>query len=204
MQPFRADRRRLIAGTMATGLLSSVCAAAAAGPKSVSPIPKTRIIKSRSGHYIRDASLDLTGYLLPAKDIKIGTFAFDYFGFGGPDDFESFEKKGQTIPTWTPFMAVFEDLSSAEKQGEHGPYRANSLRVFCSHYIISREVIEFTGHDRQVGYVRFRGRANTVFLAGQLDPDGALDGAYDAAMTGDLFVGGTAFRNIHFSYWAGD
>jgi len=202
MQPFDTRRRFFIISATAAACLQRP--AAAARPAGVKPLPRPRLMQSRDGRFVHDAALDLTGYFYPQKDIQAGTFKLDQFAFGEPKDFEVFEKKGQTIPTWTPLCAEFEDMSSAEKQGELGPYRANSPRVLCSRYVVTRDRIEFLGHDRQVGYVRFVGRAGAAFLASQASPETATEATDAVAMTGDVFIGTRVFRNATFGYWTGD
>jgi hypothetical protein len=190
MRPFHAGRRLFLAGSAAAALLPNVGLAA---PLKGSP----HLRRSPDGRFVRDTALDPTGYFLPLTDIKAGTFAFEGFAFGTPKDFESFEKTGATTSKMTPLMAMFEDLSSPEKQGDLGPYHTNSPRVQSVRYVITRDRIEFVGLDPQIGAVHFTGALEPAFLAGR-----SRQG--DADLTGDLVVGDNAFHDLGFSYSVGD
>jgi hypothetical protein len=190
MRPFHADRRLFLAGATAAVLLPS---AGVAAPLKGSPHLK----RSPDGRFVRDTALDIGGYFLPLTDIKAGTFRLECFMIDTPKDFESFEKTGATTSKTTPFLAAFEDLSSPEKQGDQGPYRANSPRVQSIRYVITRDRIEFVGLDPQIGAVHFTGMPDPMFLAGKSRQGGA-------DLTGDLVIGDSAFRDLGFSYSVGD
>jgi len=190
MPPFHIERRLFIAGATAAALLPYEAIAA---PLKGSP----HLRRSPDGRFVRDTALDLTGYYSPLNDVKVGAFRLEWFSIDTPKDFESFEKTGPVPSKMTPFIAAFEDLSSPEKQGELGPYRTNSPRVQPIRYVITRDRIEFVGLDPQIGAIHFTGAADPAFLAGT-----SRQG--NADLTGDLVIGDNVFRDLGFSYSAGD
>ncbi len=192
----------------ATGAMIGLVCLTTAGYYGV--IPSKAISKNRApiamapaGAFVHDKTLNLEGYYFPEKTIRAGKFELEHIDFGTSEDFDKFEKHGQTIPTWTPFEIQFADMTSKEIEGELGPYRENSPRVFCNTYRITRKSIQFAGYDRQVGKVIFNGKMSTSISAQQ--PSTKTDANHDSVvLTGDLTFGNKVFKNISFIYSAGD
>ncbi|CAL4868617.1 hypothetical protein MMA231_02906 [Asticcacaulis sp. MM231] len=154
--------------------------------------------------FVHDKALELTGYYFSFEPVQIGNFRLAHIDMGSNNDLIKFEKDGQSIPTWTPFEFEFEDITSKEIQTDQGNFRENSPRVFCTRYLITREVVTFEGYDKQVGKVSFTGKFTTQFLANMVNSTSILTQDKDAFLTGDLIINGKTFRNVRFQYWAGD
>lgn len=162
------------------------------------------IAHAQTNALIRDKSLDLTGYYLPTAPVQYGRYELYHISFGTPEDLTTYERKGQTIKTWAPFMMVFSDLKSPEKMGELGLYRENMPRVFCKSYQITLKKIACEGYDPQLGRVHFVGKIDPVFVR-QLSNKNARPEASDSAvLSGTLSVGKYAPRKIAMSYFVGD
>ena len=172
------------------------------GQATAKPLGDNQVVIS--GEFVRDRSFNLTGYYFPMTEIQVGSFHLDHIDMGDDSDFRKQETEGQILPTWTPFEFSFSDMSSPELQGEMGPYRERSPRVFCKSYTLTADRISFTGYDKNVGEVRFEGEIDPAFITQQSTDATWMSESEGAVITGDLTIAGKTFKNVAFAYWAGD
>lgn len=171
-------------------------------PKPVLPPPN--LYTSKDGVQVRDRVINLTGYYFPETEVRSGKFQLEWLAFGTEEEMVALEQRGQILPTYTPMMVVFADMTSDEIEGELGPYRKNSPRAFCKTYRITRAALHLECKDPQVGKVVFSGKIDRAFAAGQSNDNTYVDGTDHAVITGDLTVGGHVFPKVSFRYWVGD
>jgi len=144
-------------------------------------------------------SADLSGYYLPAGELRVGKWSLDHIFVGQAQDFRSWEG-GSRSETFGPVMLQFEDVTSPMVQTEIGETRSVSARVLPTAYSVSDTSISFEGRSPELGPVRF---------AGVLDP-GALAtarrnlGDEGVVVTGTLKVGDGPAQNVQLRWWAGD
>jgi hypothetical protein len=165
-------------------------------------LPAAKIVTK--GEFTRDRVLNMGGFYFPIMDIRAGNFRLETIDMASDKEFLTFESKGQTIPTWTPFQIVFSDMSSKEVSTETGLHRENMPRVFCKAYSITRDSLTFKGYDKQVGEVTFTGKIDPNFLAQQANDKTRTGSSSEAVIIGTLTVGDKTFTNVSFSYWMGD
>jgi hypothetical protein len=149
--------------------------------------------------YSHTLSADLSGYYMPAGEVRVGKWSLDHIFVGQAQDFRSWEG-GSRSETFGPVMLQFEDVTSPMVQTEIGETRSVSARVLPSAYSVSDTSISFEGRSPELGPVRF---------AGVLDP-GALAtarrnlGDEGVVVTGTLKVGDGPAQNVQLRWWAGD
>lgn len=149
--------------------------------------------------YSHTLSADLSGYYMPAGEVRVGQWSLDHIFVGQAQDFRSWEG-GSRSETFGPVMLQFEDVTSPMVQTEIGETRSVSARVLPSAYSVSDTSISFEGRSPELGPVRF---------AGVLDP-GALAtarrnlGDEGVVVTGTLKVGDGPAQNVQLRWWAGD
>ncbi len=149
--------------------------------------------------YSHTLSADLSGYYMPAGEVRVGKWSLDHIFVGQAQDFRSWEG-GSRSETFGPVMLQFEDVTSPMVQTEIGETRSVSARVLPSAYSVSDTSISFEGRSPELGPVRF---------AGVLDP-GALAtsrrnlGDEGVVVNGTLKVGDGPAQNVQLRWWAGD
>jgi hypothetical protein len=149
--------------------------------------------------YSHTLSADLSGYYMPAGEVRVGKWSLDHIFVGQAQDFRSWEG-GSRSETFGPVMLQFEDVTSPMVQTEIGETRSVSARVLPTAYSVSDTSISFEGRSPELGPVRF---------AGVLDP-GALAtarrnlGDEGVVVTGTLKVGDGPAQNVQLRWWAGD
>ena len=138
---------------------------------------------------------------MPDREIKSGSMVFRMFSLGGPEEFDIYESGKNEYENYAPFMFQFEDISS--KKGEielGGIYYENSPRVLPVTYQITKEALVFTGTDKQLGKVSFKGRMDLAALKKAQKSE-----AYDkVVVVGDLTFAGKTFKKVEFTWFAGD
>jgi hypothetical protein len=144
-------------------------------------------------------SSDLSGYYLPAGEVRVGNWAFHHIFVGQAQEFQAWES-GNRSETFAPVMLQFEDVTSPMVQTEIGETRSVSARVLPTTYSVTDTSLSFEGRSPELGAVRFEG---------SLDP-GALAtsrrnlGDEGVVVTGRLTVGDAPARTVQLRWWAGD
>ena len=144
-------------------------------------------------------SSDLSGYYLPAGEVRVGNWAFHHIFVGQVQEFQAWES-GNRSETFAPVMLQFEDVTSPMVQTEIGETRSVSARVLPTTYSVTDTSLSFEGRSPELGAVRFEG---------SLDP-GALAtsrrnlGDEGVVVTGRLTVGDAQARTVQLRWWAGD
>ncbi|MBX9801600.1 MAG: hypothetical protein K2Y04_02415 [Caulobacteraceae bacterium] len=144
-------------------------------------------------------SADLSGYYLPASEVRIGNWSFDHIFVGQAQDFRSWEG-GSRSETFGPVMLQFEDVTSPMVQTEIGETRSVSARVLPGAYSVTDTSLSFEGRSPELGRVRFEGTLDPAALATSrrnLGDEGVV-------VTGQLTVGDAPAQTVQLRWWAGD
>lgn len=149
--------------------------------------------------YSHTLSADLSGYYIPAGEVRVGKWSLDHIFVGQAQDFRSWEG-GSRSETFGPVMLQFEDVTSPMVQTEIGETRSVSARVLPSAYSVSDTSISFQGRSPELGLVRFDG----VLDPGALATARRNLGDEGVVVTGTLKVGDGPAQNVQLRWWAGD
>ncbi len=142
---------------------------------------------------------DLSGYYMPAGDVRIGTWSLDHVFVGQATDFQAWEG-GDRSATFGPVMLQFDNVTSPMVQTEIGEARSVTARVLPTAYEVTDSRIRFEGRSPELGAVRFEG---------MLDP-GALAtsrrnlGDEGVVVRGELKVGEAPAQRVQMRWWGGD
>ncbi|MBX9585780.1 MAG: hypothetical protein K2X50_00845 [Gammaproteobacteria bacterium] len=163
--------------------------------------PQTPIV-SAFRDFSHDNTVDISGYYLPKQKIKIGKFQLHNLSVGDLHELKSWESGKNRSTTYAPVMFIFEDLSSKRIQTEIGEAYSNQPRVLPSTYSIKGNTITFSGMNKQVGRVTFKGTLDIKKLS-MIQTNNTLD-ADQIILRGNLTIAGKRFKDFTFSWWEGD
>ena len=144
-------------------------------------------------------SADLSGYYLPANEVRIGKWSFDHVFIGQAQEFEAWEG-GNRSGTFGPVMLQFDDVTSPMVQTEIGEARSITARVLPTTYSVSDNRVRFAGHSPELGAVHFIGVLDVDALATSrrnLGEEGVV-------LVGTLKVGDAPAQGVRLRWWAGD
>ena len=144
-------------------------------------------------------SSDLSGYYMPASEVRIGKWSFDHVFVGQAPEFQAWEG-GTRSATFGPVMLQFDDVTSPMVQTEIGEARSITARVLPTAYSVTDTRITFEGRSEELGAVRFEGALDPGALATSrrnLGDEGVV-------VTGRLTVGDAAAQTVQLRWWAGD
>ena len=144
-------------------------------------------------------SSDLSGYYMPASEVRIGKWSFDHVFVGQAPEFQAWEG-GTRSGTFGPVMLQFDDVTSPMVQTEIGEARSITARVPPTAYSVSDSRISFEGRSAELGAVRFDGTIDQGALATSrrnLGDEGVV-------VTGTLTVGDAPAQNVRLRWWGGD
>ena len=142
---------------------------------------------------------DLSGYYMPAAEVRVGKWSFDHLFVGQSAEFRSWTG-GDRSATFAPVMLQFDDVTSPMVQTELGETRSVTARVLPTRYAVSDDRIEFEGASAEMGRVVFEGRLDPGALATarrNLGDEGVV-------VTGRLTVGDAPARAVQLRWWGGD
>ena len=142
---------------------------------------------------------DLSGYYMPAGEVRIGKWSFDHVFVGQAREFEAWEG-GSRSGTFGPVMLQFDDVTSPMVQTEIGEARSVTARVLPTSYAVTDTRVRFAGHSPELGAVHF---------IGVLDPDALATsrrnlGEEDVVLIGTLKVGDAQAVGVRLRWWSGD
>jgi len=147
-----------------------------------------------------DASTgDLSGYYMPASDVRVGKWSLDHVFVGQAAEFRSWTG-GERTTTFAPVMLQFDDVTSPMVETELGEARSVTARVLPTRYAVSDDRIMFEGTSAELGRVTFEGRLDQGALANSrrnLGDEGAV-------LSGTLTAGGQTVRGVRLRWWMGD
>ena len=144
-------------------------------------------------------SSDLSGYYMPAGEVRIGKWSFDHVFVGQVQEFQAWEG-GTRSGTFGPVMLQFDDATSPMVQTEIGEARSITARVLPTTYSVTDTGISFEGRSAELGAVRFEGTLDPGALATSrrnLGDEGVV-------VTGRLTVGEAPAQNVRLRWWGGD
>lgn len=142
---------------------------------------------------------DISGYYLPAQEIRAGKWRVKALFVGQTRDFADWEA-GRRMETFAPVMVELEDASSPLTATELGDVRSGQIRVPPTRYQVADDRIVFEGRADGIGEVRFDGRLDQEALA----TSRRNLGAEAPVLTGALQVGDRHFGGVRLRWWAGD
>ena len=145
------------------------------------------------------ATSDLSGYYMPAGDVRIGKWSFDHMFVGQAQEFEAWEG-GSRSGTFGPVMLQFDDVTSPMVESEIGEARSITARVLPTAYSVTENRVTFEGRSTELGAVRFEGALDPGALATarrNLGDEGVV-------VTGRLTVGDAPAQNVRLRWWGGD
>lgn len=158
--------------------------------------------------FSHDNKSDLFGYYLPPDGIKVGHFVLHTFAIGQMDDLKKWETGKERLTTWAPVMVSFTDLTSKTvKNEESGEMEHQDVRVLPTAYRIKGNTVAFVGAMKGIGTVTFTGTLDVPAIAKLNAAAGTENGKSESegnVLKGDLTVGSQTFKNIGFSWFAGD
>ncbi|MBA3048249.1 hypothetical protein [Brevundimonas sp.] len=149
--------------------------------------------------FSHEMSGDLSGYYMPASEVRIGKWSFDHIFVGQAHEFQAWEG-GDRSETFGPVMLQFDDVTSPMVQTEIGEARSVTARVLPTAYTVTDNRISFEGRSAELGAVRFEGALDPGALATarrNLGDEGVV-------VTGRLTVGDAPAQNVQLRWWAGD
>jgi hypothetical protein len=145
------------------------------------------------------SSGDLSGFYMPAGEVRIGKWSLDHVFVGQGAEFRSWTG-GRRNATFAPVMLQFDDATSPMVQTGIGEARSVTARVLPTRYAVSDDRIAFEGTSAELGRVRFEGRLDQGALATSrrnLGDEGVV-------LTGTLTAGGQTVRGVRLRWWMGD
>lgn len=142
---------------------------------------------------------DLSGYYMPASEVRIGKWSLDHVFVGQAAEFRSWAG-GDRGATFAPVMLQFDDATSPMVQTELGEARSVTARVLPTRYAVSDDRVRFEGTSPELGRVSFDGRLDPGALATSRRNLG--DGS--VVLTGTLTAGGQTVRDVRLRWWMGD
>ncbi len=142
---------------------------------------------------------DLSGYYLPASEVRIGNWSFDHVFVGQAADFEAWET-GDRSATFAPIMLQFDDVTSPMVRTEIGEARSVTARVLPTTYSVTDTRVRFSGHSPELGAVQFIG----VLDPGALATSRRNLGEEGVVVIGTLKVGDAPAQGVRLRWWAGD
>jgi len=142
---------------------------------------------------------DLSGYYMPATDVRSGDWSLDHVFIGQAAEFQAWEA-GERSGTFAPVMLQFEDVTSPVVATEIGEARSITARVLPTTYTVTEDRVRFAGHSPELG---------AVHLVGVLDPDALATarrnlGEEGVVLIGTLKVGDAPARAVRLRWWGGD
>jgi hypothetical protein len=152
-----------------------------------------------TGAFSYAATSDLSGYYVPADEVRVGNWRLDHVFVGQTAQFRSWSA-GERPATFAPVMLQFEDVTSPMVATEIGEARSVTARVLPTRYAVSDDRVSFEGVTPGLGRVSFDGRLDPGALATarrNLGDEGVV-------LTGSLTVGGQTVRNVRLRWWMGD
>ncbi|MGV8929783.1 MAG: hypothetical protein ACOH1E_08515 [Brevundimonas sp.] len=144
-------------------------------------------------------SADLSGYYMPAGDVRVGKWSFDHVFVGQAAEFEAWEA-GDRTGTFAPVMFQFDDATSPMVQTEIGETHSITARVLPTRYSVTDTRIRFEGRSTELGPVNFEG----VLDPGALATARRNLGDEGVVLTGTLKVGDAPARTVQLRWWGGD
>jgi hypothetical protein len=162
--------------------------------------------------FSRDTNDELFGYYLPPDPphaVTVGHYQLQTFAIGILDDLKKWEAGKDRSADYAPVMFQFTDLSSAMVKNEESGQMEHSgtLRVLPTAYRIKGNTIAFVGSAREIGAVTFTGTIDVKAikaLNAKNGTDNAQAQSSGDVIKGDLTIAGKVYKNIGFSWFAGD
>lgn len=189
-------RTRLLA---VAGLAAMLAVASCDRPDTQGEAPSGPAPAAPAAAFSHSISSDLSGYYMPATEVRIGKWSFDHIFVGQAQEFEAWEG-GSPSGTFGPVMLQFDDVTSPMVQTEIGEARSITARVLPSTYSVTDNRIAFEGRSAELGAVRFEGTLDPGALATarrNLGDEGVV-------VTGRLTVGDAPAQAVQLRWWAGD
>jgi hypothetical protein len=186
--------RHLVGLTAAMLILAGCDRPAGRADAPAGPVPAS---SARAFSYA--ATSDLSGYYMPASQVRIGKWSFGHIFVGQSFEFGAWKGEGSGT-AFAPVMLHFDDVTSPMVQTELGEARSVTARVLPRRYAVSDDRIEFEGNSPELGAVRFDGRIDPGALATarrNLGDEGVV-------VTGTLTAGGQTVRDLRLRWWMGD
>lgn len=168
-------------------------------PEAPAEAPPTDAPPSAAQTFSHSMSADLSGYYMPASEVRIGKWAFDHVFVGQAQEFQAWEG-GSRSATFGPVMLQFDDVTSPMVQTEIGEARSITARVLPTAYSVSDTHINFQGRSPELGLVRFDG----VLDPGALATSRRNLGDEGVVVTGSLKIGDAPAQNVRLRWWGGD
>lgn len=171
--------------------------AAAACDRSAEPADAPEASAARAFSYA--STSDLSGFYLPASEVRVGKWELDHIFIGQSAEFREWTGADRAA-TFAPVMVEFSDATSPMTETELGETRSIKARVLPTRYAVSDDRIEFEGTSPETGAVRFEGRIDQGALATSrrnLGDEGVV-------VTGTLTAGGQTVRDVRLRWWMGD
>jgi hypothetical protein len=159
--------------------------------------------------FSHDNKGDLFGYYLPPDGTKTGHYLLHDFAIGPLDDIKKWESAKERMPNYAPIMFQFTDLTSKMvKNQESGEMEhSEEVRVMPTAYRIKGNTIAFIGASKEIGTVTFVGTLDLKEIT-KLNAEAGTDSAEAQSkgdvMKGDLTIAGKTYKNIGFSWFAGE
>lgn len=144
-------------------------------------------------------SSDLSGYYMPAREVRIGKWSLDHVFVGQATEFRAWEG-GTRSGTFGPVMLQFDDVTSPIVQTEIGEARSVTARVLPTAYEVTDSRIRFEGRSTELGPVRFEG----VLDPGALATARRNLGDEGVVVRGELKVGDAPTQRVQMRWWGGD
>lgn len=170
------------------------------GEPTDAPVPaKPDVFTSEDGAFVRDRSLQMTGFYKSQTDVNIGVFQLVAVRLGPSTDFTATETNGLSADHEAPFTIVFSRPGAVAGSGD--ARKPESIQLVCRRYVVTRDALSCDGDDAQFGKVTFRGKISPDFVT-KIAVTGDSTAFFDeGAVTGDLTVGKTVAKDLSLAYW---
>jgi hypothetical protein len=159
--------------------------------------------------FSHDNKSELFGYYLPPDGTKTGHYLLHDFAIGPLDDIKKWESGKDRMANYAPVMFQFTDVSSKLVKNEESGEMEHSeeVRVMPTAYRIKGNTIAFVGASKEIGTVTFTGTLDLKEIT-KLNTEAGTDSAEAQSkgdvMKGDLTIAGKLYKNIGFSWFAGE
>lgn len=148
--------------------------------------------------FSHDLPEDVSGYYIPAEDVRIDNWRLHHVFLGQVPEFIAWEK-GERTAGFAPVMIEFEDMTGQPVATEAGE-RRRRLRLIPAAYAVTEDRVRVEALSGGLGAVSFEGRLDQDALSHarrNLGDEGAV-------LKGRLKVGNRTFDGVSMRWWAGD
>lgn len=193
------------AGLLACVLALAACEApttgTAAAPATEAPPVAPFVLPPVEG-FAHEAEADLSGFYLPASEVRIGDLRLSHLFIGDEAAFQAWEaSEGRGPDNFPPIMLQFDDLASETIANDLGGQTPSVVvRVLPTGFGVSSRVVRLHAVEPRLGEVVFEGE----FVQPAFDAARRAGGTDAPVLRGTLTIDGRIFEGQAFAWTRGN